>query len=380
MLLTATSRRRKISTVRRVCIVACSILLAADAAVGQTPGPTLSQYREAIVTFRRGDFRTAAAAVTNWPPRDLKRLALSIADADEWLRSETAAVFHTEVAIQCVASGQDQVAGLHLDIAEGIVQALLQRERQRASMRVSINGGARVPLPPAIVVDIAEFQRRWYAFAASLILARTAPAPALPLIERGLHLFKNDAQLRMLVGASEEMNAHIDNGNLHDRTAIMTARDPGWTRLTFAEDSYRRATALDHGLAEAHLRLGRVLSLKKELQKARAELEPIGNSTAEPRIRYLAHLFLGAVNDFERDTAGARREYEAALALAPQYQTAYVALGFVESMSGHDARARELAARLAGLTPTPEGDPWWSYQNGGLDFDSLKWLRARIVR
>ena len=72
------------------------------------------------------------------------------------------------------------------------------------------------------------------------------------------------------------------------------------------------------------------------------------------------------------------REYEAALLLAPEHQTPYIALSFLERMSGRTTRSTELLTALAALPKPAPPDPWWDYQNGMFDEDVLLWLRAHV--
>jgi hypothetical protein len=122
-----------------------------------------------------------------------------------------------------------------------------------------------------------------------------------------------------------------------------------------------------------------LLSLRNDLKGARVELEHVARSPAPARIRYLAHLFLGAVAEYQSLLADARREYSDALAIAPDCQTPYVALTFVEQAMGHADAAHELMARYAALSKDAAADPWWDYQNGGLDAESLVWLRRQVI-
>jgi hypothetical protein len=183
----------------------------------------------------------------------------------------------------------------------------------------------------------------------------------------------------MLAGVVEEMRAHIENGNLHDRK-IIASRTYNEARqmLAVAESHYRRALTLDPQMFEARLRLGRMLFLRREVESARQELQVVASGAAPERLTYLAHLFLGALHEFRNAVADARREYEAALMQAPECQTPYIALSFLERMSGRTTRSTELLATFAALPKPAPQDPWWDYQNGMFDEEVLLWLRAQV--
>jgi Flp pilus assembly protein TadD len=175
------------------------------------------------------------------------------------------------------------------------------------------------------------------------------------------------------------MRSHIADNNLHDRETVHLTPPGGRRTLLFAESRYRRAIDLDPALDEARLRLGRVISLRNEPAAARKELERVARDSMIPRLRYLARLFLGAVAEYQNELTAARAEYREALALGPACQTPYIALAFVESALGHDGAAHDLMERYAALSADAALDPWWFYQNGGVDEDSLIWLRGQVM-
>src|SRR5579864_7762286 len=337
----------------QVCIAVAGLLIA-TAAQGQSRGlgRVGKPYADAVVAYRQGDFERAADALARWSPDDLKRAAAVLANArdDDWQIRAAAAMAH----IQVILSGKANVTSpisLHVALAQTIVDKL----------------------------ESADFGRRWYALASSIYLATTDPRNASAFTDRGQRLFKNDARLHMLAGTAEEMRSHIADGNLHDRQSIRLTPPGGRRTLLAAEVHYRRALELDPTLDEARLRLGRVVFLRNDLKAARIELEPVARGSILPRLRYLAHLFLGAMAEFQNDFTGARVEYREALAIGPECQTPYISLTFVEQALGHADTARDLMARYAGLSPDAASDPWWFYQNGGIDEESLAWLRQQVM-
>jgi tetratricopeptide (TPR) repeat protein len=150
--------------------------------------------------------------------------------------------------------------------------------------------------------------------------------------------------------------------------------------LLGAINDYRAALDEDPSLAEARLRLGRTLALMNRVEPAREALEAAAATAGDPRVTYLAQLFLGALSSYQRDYPRARQAFQAALEIAPMCQTPYIALAFVERMTGHDEAAHALFERFSAWQSAPlEADPWWAYQNGGLDDDNLVWLRAKVA-
>jgi tetratricopeptide (TPR) repeat protein len=228
---------------------------------------------------------------------------------------------------------------------------------------------------------VQRFREEWHVLAASLLLAWTDPRPALSFADRGLHVASESARLHTLSGMALEMSAHIVDNNLHDRNAIATLpRNPARGSLVLAEPRFRKALALDPDEDEARVHLGRVLFLRQQNKEAREALAyVIGRERAAPRLRYLAHLFAGAIDELEHEWRSAAQHYEHAMQIAPDRQTPYVALSFVEQAMGHDARARELVETWSRRTMSEQDDPWWDYQNGGVDDDAFAWLRAQVI-
>ena len=85
-------------------------------------------------------------------------------------------------------------------------------------------------------------------------------------------------------------------------------------------------------------------------------------SAATASTRYLAHLFLGSIDERDGDVASAERHYLAASSTFPYAQSGRLALGALLARNG---RTRE-AAGVVGRTP-PDNlerllfDPWWVY-------------------
>jgi tetratricopeptide (TPR) repeat protein len=340
------------------------VLGLAGSAGAQTP-VSFADYRAAVAAYRHGDIDLAAGLLANRPAESIKRAARALlTDEDDWRVAGAMAMLHTELVLRGRSISGPEVS-LNMNLGLEIVE----------SPRL-----ARVHGDRAQQQQIAEFQERWYALAASVFLASTDPAGADRFVTRGLGVFKKSARLRMLAGAVDELRAHNLSADLHDRSVIAAMR-PSRARsnLLGAVSSYQAALAENPLLAEARLRLGRTLALLNRVEPAREALQAAA-AAGDPVVTYLAQLFLGALSSYQRDYAAARQAFQAALELRPMCQTPYIALAFAERMSGHDAAVGELFERFGAWQSAPlEADPWWAYQNGGLDDDSLEWLRERVV-
>jgi hypothetical protein len=148
----------------------------------------------------------------------------------------------------------------------------------------------------------------------------------------------------------------------------------------FAREAYQKALEIDPALVDARLRRGRVLFLTNDRREARVEVETAITQTNDKRLLYLGYLFLGDICRMDNDTACAMRHYEAARAAGPQYQTPYVAIGFVEQMAGRGQRLHSLATSAASVDVESDRDPWWGYSNGAVDRENYSWLRTYVER
>jgi tetratricopeptide (TPR) repeat protein len=148
-------------------------------------------------------------------------------------------------------------------------------------------------------------------------------------LKEALRIAPEDAVLHLAMGSTYEVSSWLD-------------QDRG--RLGEAEASYRRALQFDPKMAEAHLRLGRVLDGRgggKREDEARQELSWVATYSDDPYFLYLAHLFLGDLYLEREEYPAAIQSYRAAVSVAPQWQTAYLSLSQALQASGDRERASE---------------------------------------
>ena len=96
--------------------------------------------------------------------------------------------------------------------------------------------------------------------------------------------------------------------------------------------------------------------------------------------RYLARIFLAEVSASTGDVESARRLLDEARSLAPDRQSAWLALAQLEERHGRPDRARILVSEGLARSASATEDEWWNYRNGTLDREGLAWLRARVHR
>jgi tetratricopeptide (TPR) repeat protein len=198
----------------------------------------------------------------------------------------------------------------------------------------------------------------------------------------------DEAEIWLASGSAEELLAEpsmlkrLDPSNKRD---TRFPRDTWEMRmrerfLEKAEEYHREAIARDPALAEAHVRLGRVLQQRGKLADARAALEAARRLESPSEVGYLATLFLAGVieeaNRPEEKTPAANTPSPDTAAPAFDMYTELVER-WPECQSGHLGLSRAYSARgngpaaldaLKPLWKEPEHracfDSWWVYRSG----------------
>lgn len=152
--------------------------------------------------------------------------------------------------------------------------------------------------------------------------------------------------------------------------------------LTLAERAYQEAVDKAPTLAEAKLRLARVLSLRGATAEALAILDAV-NVNDDPYVGYLARRFAGQAHEERGDYARAADAYQAALVMQGSSQSARVALAHLAHLQGQRSAALETIDAL-GTTRQDERpiDPWLWYGKGTARMADayLAQMRAAVLR
>lgn len=204
----------------------------------------------------------------------------------------------------------------------------------------------------------------------------------------GLKWFPKDAQLLLIQGTAGEVAASLPrppaffyaNPSEQKRGLAEVARQR--QELSQARRDLEAALAVEPGLHEARLRLGRVLWRQEKPGEARVALQDLLERAPEPWLLYLGHLFLGRVVEDAGDLAAAARHYRAALAIDPRAQAAAVALAQVQLVAGEDGESREVLSRALKQAPRAQPrDAYMSYHLGraNLAEGMLDALRAETL-
>jgi tetratricopeptide (TPR) repeat protein len=358
------------------------LVLALSAAAAAQAADVLSPAYEAVVRrYRSGDREGAVADMNAWPEARLRtemtaltalgRKALACrecAAATTWLR------IHVRAALL-----------LHSDCA--------QRSR-RDGTSPRLHESAAVEVARLLKDDPAHraFARRWYEAMAGLAQGENRWDEALDWAERGLRDFPDSAEMLLVLGSIEEtvgaqawfLETHeglVDPNTRRSRSELLRRREVR-EHLEKAHRALRSAVAADPALLEARLRLGRVAWRLGATAEARSALEDVLSRDPDASTAFLAHLFLGRIDEDAGHLDDAARSYRVALALVASAQSARLALSHVRLRSGDTPGARaEVEKSIGSAGRRPQPDPLWLYPWGpsvGVE-DRLEALRRETA-
>jgi tetratricopeptide (TPR) repeat protein len=215
---------------------------------------------------------------------------------------------------------------------------------------------------------LRNFAGRWAAATAMRARADGCMLDAVHFVDLGLRWYPHDPTLLLVRGMVHETIASALASSPQARPEEGRA---GAARcqdeLELARASFESALAAEPGLAEARLRLGRTEWRMGDVARARSSLQAVLAAEPKRSIVYLAHLFLGRLDEDASRFDEARREYSAALDIDPGAQVAGLAASHALLMGGDEGAAREALKAALGSKPRSADDIYWGYPMGGAD-------------
>jgi tetratricopeptide (TPR) repeat protein len=357
-------------------LAAMMALMAGDAAAQLR---VTSPYLDVVERYRSGDHLRAVDEVAGFPAagirdrarRDLTelpcQLLTGLADCVV-ARAQKPREF--ERVVEVWASTLPAAAALHVDAAvaaqkAGRVEA--STAHQRLGLELADLLVASVPVAIAGRPDRLEVQRGVWRLSIWLLQLRLELKDLELLLTRARQMFPGDGLTLLASGGFHEVQARPyllleasegRQGNL----AAWRLEERSW-RLKSAESAYREAIAADPKLAEAWLRLGRVLTLQGRRDEAHVALARVPELTTDARWRYLALLFRASAYEADGKLDVAHPSYRGALEVWPSSHAARLGVSRLDAERGAWDEARKDLDGV-GLT-TPDGDdPWWAYDFG----------------
>jgi VWFA-related protein len=331
---------------REAFVVGDPVAVAKAAASTPTANRNAAGYLALVDGYRKGD-ASAATALSSWTLAELKPgidAARGGQGCDEGCR-RAAAVLHLDAALAAEDRGDAPASAAH--VAAG--RQLLEKTKDE------------------------RFRGQWLLAVGYQLLGEARLREAESVLEESVKAGNTDALLAL--GAIWDFRSTLDS--VPPGTHLETPPD-GWQSLPRfqivayraqglgkAEDFYRRVLQARPDLAEAHLRLGRVLLRREKPDQAAPELE-IAAGSDDPLVRQLALLLLGDVAEKRGRIADAIASYKAALVVNPRSQAAHMALSYAQVRSGE--RSVGIATVREAATSTPAADEpmdgWLAYHLG----------------
>jgi len=279
-----------------------------------------SAYLGLVEQYRAGDADAAVAALTSWTPL---QLASDVVPLPSLAALEAAVAMHTEIGVRPGLTSR-----VHLLIARRALEAVWSRQPDNAVCH-------------RCLLAIAAYSKE--------------AVRDLRITDAG-----GDAAVMVALGSVLEVPTSLETQPGLDRA------DPPAADLSRAADLYRSALAIEPGFAEAQLRLGRVLGIQHHTGEAIAHLGRARLQTTDPRLLYLASLFLGEIREAMGDSKAATTAYRAAIQSRPDALAARVALARLLQASGRFNEAGQVLREKLAARPVrpPARDPWQEYFRG----------------
>ncbi|MBM3770131.1 MAG: hypothetical protein FJW27_02370 [Acidimicrobiia bacterium] len=328
----------------RVASAVLIVLLAATnraAAQGRRPD---QEYDTLLRRYTEGGRLEAVAVVAGWSGDRARAAARTLETGDP--RRRAAVMLHADAVLSLPAKSAHE----HLSAAEALVEA------------VSRDAGSRVS------------ETRWRGLQALVYLTRNERVRAERAVNQALTIDVTSADALLVRGALREADVRESEPNLRGRWAPV--HEALSETLHKIAQLYRQILSNHPDSLEARLRLGWILLANKSPGNAREPLEAVASRARSPDLRYLAHLFLAALEQREKRLDEAVAHAEQAHKISPQ-KSSYAALTRLEFERGNLDRVRQLGEQFAAASPTAPIDAWTLYLQGFTGTELIEWLLSQ---
>ena len=338
----------------RACLLGALLLTGSRAHTGLAGQQALPPpYIDALADYRQGKIADAVRTISAFPAHRVDDLA----DALRQRRSEpgglrdltTAILLHTEIWLAGTSAGSMDFRSPHLAVARVLARSVLRLAEE----------GQAAAADRLLVRD-------WYLLVASYCHGNAAVAWSRVHTAEARRLFPDDPAVLLLTGTEHEILSQQATGSL-DRYTLDGAIEgrieiDADNELKTAERLLAQAAKAAPDLVEAHLRLGRVLHRRGDLEGAVRELEAARQLAHHDVVRYLASVFLGLAETRRARYARASELFDEALRIHPGGQAVAIGLSQLAYLTGRGIEAGAIVGKM--LEKTGAEDPWWFYQLG----------------
>ena len=316
-----------------LAVVAMPVALRAGA-----PTHQLTDTYHALVTVYRQAGRVGDPALLNAPAASIEEAVAAAIDARapawNWEDLRAAAVMHTDVWFRGAMDGTNRSTA-HLDAAARLLDHVVRTEvRQRS------------------------FAERWYDLVPKALKHFRLAQLGEAFQKRGMARFAGGAgRDRALASYRRGLEYEYEGATLSTHQTNDAELFRAWAG---AASQFVEALDWDPGLRAAALHLGRVRMLQGNFAEAERQFHAAVEAD-DPRVSYLARLYLGSIAERGGRLEAALEQYSSALRFYPGGQSAVVAMAQVLSRHGRQLEARDLLSRLI---PSARGlvvEPLWTY-------------------
>jgi tetratricopeptide (TPR) repeat protein len=262
-------------------------------------------------------------------------VALSSRDSAgfSWQELRAAALMHSEAAVLHWRGRAHADASFHVAAAQRILDRVVELESPQD-----------------------DFRRRWYDLMIGLAFHFGPPKSLDQLREAVRQRWGRETALEHF-----ERGLEAEGRGSVEYAAIATQAGPARAPLFgIAARAYEDALKRNPRLHVAALHLGRIRLVQNQLDAA-VPLLRLCLQAVDPRVPYLASLFLGAIEEQRERFKEAEAHYREALRGYPEGQSAPIALAQLLSRTGREDEARAIVVQQLDLQRGRIVDPLWTY-------------------
>ena len=243
-------------------------------------------------------------------------------------------------------------AGFAIELAEPGVFSPRTETRDQAFRQLNrFTRLIRQPLGPDV------FERQWYYTVLTLLQGTINPPALEAFADRALARFPDEPRFLFARAIAADQRSTTAGAS---RAA---ARGSSQTALETVRRQYEALIGMPDVAAEARVRLAWLLHRMGRHDDALARLDEVDVEPLDGSLRYLRHLFSGHVMNALGRPDDATVAYRAARAIAPDAQSAQVAL-MNGLLARGDRAGAEAVAEVIQRQRSTDFDPWWMYWQG----------------
>ncbi|MGE5836956.1 MAG: hypothetical protein ACM4AI_20955 [Acidobacteriota bacterium] len=243
-------------------------------------------------------------------------------------------------------------AGFAIELAEPGVFSPRTETRDQAFRQLNrFTRLIRQPLGPDV------FERQWYYTVLTLLQGTINPPALEAFADRALARFPDEPRFLFARAIAADQRSTTAGAS---RAA---ARGSSQTALETVRRQYEALIGMPDVAAEARVRLAWLLHRMGRHDDALARLDEVDVEPLDGSLRYLRHLFSGHVMNALGRPDDATVAYRAARAIAPDAQSAQVAL-MNGLLARGDRAGAETVAEVIQRQRSTDFDPWWMYWQG----------------